>query len=180
MNWPADSTGSKASLAISTSLPGPDFLRYYPAHRLIAWQPQGTLDDLMLDQIADWLVDTEKVFPPFKRFVGSRSFDVCCANDLEKYRALWHENFVGWPFVSPAPVRKDHITDWITSNTSKGIKLQTYSIEQLAIQITGDVAINYYRINATWANGAGAEVRTDKLRITHTWTRPHGTWQIIG
>ena len=58
-------------------------------------------------------------------------------NDLEKYRALWHENFVGWPFVSPAPVRKDHITDWITSNTSKGIKLQSYSIEQLAIQVTG-------------------------------------------
>ena len=42
---------------------------YYPVHRLIAWQPQGTLDDLMLDQIADWLGDTEKVFPPFKRFV---------------------------------------------------------------------------------------------------------------
>jgi hypothetical protein len=37
MNSPADSTGSKASLAISTSLPGPDFLRYYPAYRLIAW-----------------------------------------------------------------------------------------------------------------------------------------------
>jgi hypothetical protein len=29
------------------------------------------------------------------------------ANDLEKYRALWHEDFVGWPFVSPSPVRKD-------------------------------------------------------------------------
>ena len=42
-------------------------------------------------------------------------------NDLEKYRALWQENFVGWPFVSPAPVRKDHITDWMTANTSKGI-----------------------------------------------------------
>ena len=69
MNSPADSTGSKASLTISTSLPGPDFLRYYPAYRLIAWQPQGTLDDLMLDQIADWLVDIEKVFPPFKRFI---------------------------------------------------------------------------------------------------------------
>ena len=45
------------------------FLRYYPAHRLMAWQPQGTLDDLMLDQIADWLVDIEKAFLPFKRFV---------------------------------------------------------------------------------------------------------------
>jgi ketosteroid isomerase-like protein len=102
------------------------------------------------------------------------------ANDLEKYRALWHDNFVGWPFVSPSPVRKDHITDWITANTSKGISLQSYSIEQLAIQVTGDIAINYYRINATWANGAGAEVRTDKFRITHTWIRAHGTWQIIG
>ena len=102
------------------------------------------------------------------------------ANDLEKYRALWHENFVGWPFVSPAPVRKDHITDWITSNTSKGIKLQAYSIEQLAIQLTGAVAMDYYRIKATWADSTGAEVRTDGLRVTHAWTRTHGAWQIIG
>lgn len=102
------------------------------------------------------------------------------ANDLEKYRALWHENFVGWPFVSAAPVRKDHITDWITSNTSKKIKLQSYSIEQLAIQVTGDVALDYYRINATWANNAGAEVNTDRLRITHTWIRTRDGWQIIG
>ena len=102
------------------------------------------------------------------------------ANDLEKYRALWHENFVGWPFVSSAPVRKDRITDWINANTSKGIKLQSYSIEQLAIQVTGDIAIDCYRINATWATGKGAEVRTDKFRITHTWIRTHGAWQIIG
>ena len=49
------------------------------------------------------------------------------SNDLEKYRALWHEDFVGWPLVSSAPVHKDHITDWITASTSKGIKLQSYS-----------------------------------------------------
>ena len=69
INSPDDSTGSKASRAISTSLPGPDFLRYYPAHRLVAWKPQGTLDDLMLDQIADWLVGIEKASLPLKRFV---------------------------------------------------------------------------------------------------------------
>jgi ketosteroid isomerase-like protein len=89
-------------------------------------------------------------------------------NDMEKYRALWHEDFLGWPFVSSAPIRKDHITDWITSNTSKGLKLQSYSIEQLAIHVTGDVAINHYRIKANWANNEGAEVRTDALRITNT------------
>src|SRR5882724_6138127 len=71
------------------------------------------------------------------------------ANDLEKYRALWHENFVGWPLVSSAPVQKDHITDWITNNTSKGITLHSYPIEQLAIQVIGDVAVDCYRINAT-------------------------------
>jgi ketosteroid isomerase-like protein len=102
------------------------------------------------------------------------------ADDLERYRALWHENFLGWPFVSSVPVRKDHITDWIKANTSKGIKLQSYSIEQLAIQVTGDIALDYYRIKATWANTGGAEIKTDAFRITHTWLRMHGTWQIIG
>src|SRR5262245_53425876 len=68
------------------------------------------------------------------------------ANDLEKYRALWHDDFVGWPFLSPEPLRKDHITDWITNNTSKSLKLQSYSIEQLAVHLTGDIAINHYRI----------------------------------
>ena len=102
------------------------------------------------------------------------------ANDLEKYRALWNDNFLGWPFVSSAPVHKDHITDWITTNTSKGIKLQSYSIEPLAIQVTGDVAIDHYRIKVTWANADGSEAKTESDRITHTWIRTNGTWQILG
>ena len=93
------------------------------------------------------------------------------ANDLEKYRALWHENFVGWPFVSPAPVRKDHITDWITSNTSKGISLRSYSIEQLPIQITGDIATNYYRINS---RGRTAQRRSqDRQNTDHAHVDPN-------
>ena len=102
------------------------------------------------------------------------------ANDLEKYRALWHEDFVGWPLISSAPVRKDHITDWITANTSKGVKLQSFSIEQLAIRVTSDVAINHYRIKMAWTGSQPADARTDTLRITHTWIRANGTWQIIG
>src|SRR5213076_887947 len=100
--------------------------------------------------------------------------------DLEKDRALWHDAFVGWPFVSSAPVRKDHITDWITNNTSKGVKLQSYSIEPLAIHVIGDIAITHYRIKAHWTNSEGAEVRTDVLRIMHTWIRTPGAWQILG
>ena len=102
------------------------------------------------------------------------------ANDLEKYRALWHEDFVGWPSVSSTPLRKDHITDWITSNTSKGVKLRSYSIEQLAVHVTGDVAIDHYRVKADWANDKGAASETNTVRITHTWIRVGDTWQIVG
>jgi ketosteroid isomerase-like protein len=102
------------------------------------------------------------------------------ANDLEKYRALWHENFVGWPTSSSTPLRKDHITDWITRNTSKGVKMQSYAIEQLAIQLTCDIAIDHYRIRMMWAGPGATDSNTELTRITHTWLRTHGRWQIIG
>src|SRR5438270_13737333 len=71
------------------------------------------------------------------------------ANDLEKYRALWHERFLGWPYSSSSPAHKDHIADWITANTFKGVKLQSYELEQVAIQITGNIAADHYRIKMT-------------------------------
>jgi hypothetical protein len=69
MDSPPNPSDSKAPGAISNSLPGPPFLHYHAAYGLMAWQPQGTLDDLMLDQIAEWLVAVEKTCLPFKRFV---------------------------------------------------------------------------------------------------------------
>ena len=67
------------------------------------------------------------------------------ANDLQKYRAL-AQGLPRFAIVSSAPTRKDHITDWITAKTSKGLKLQSYSIEPLAIRVTGDIGLNHYRI----------------------------------
>jgi len=104
------------------------------------------------------------------------------ANDLEKYRALWHEDFVGWPSVSPEPVHKGQITEWITANTSKGLKLQSHEIEQRAIRVTGNVAIDHYRVRTTWARTDSDEgAKTSITRITHTWIRTKdGVWQILG
>jgi hypothetical protein len=102
------------------------------------------------------------------------------ANDVEKYRALWHEDFVGWPLTDSAPVRKDQVTDWMNDNISKGVTLQSYSIEQLAIQLSGGVAISHYRIKMNWANREEADATTEALRITHTWLRTGNTFQIIG
>jgi hypothetical protein len=57
------------SAPLSRVVPGPSDLRHYPAHNLIAWQPQGILDDSLLDEIGEWLCNVEKVSPQFQRFV---------------------------------------------------------------------------------------------------------------
>lgn len=101
-------------------------------------------------------------------------------NDLEKYRALWHEKFVGWPSTSISPVHKDHITDWMAANTSKGVSLESSDLEQLAIQVTGDIAVVHYRIKGDWTGGRPEDARSEVLRITHTWLRHDGKWEIIG
>ena len=59
--------------------------------------------------------DTEAVWSREKAY-----WQYVQANDLERYRTLWHADFLGWPSVSPEPRRKENITDWITAHTTKG------------------------------------------------------------
>ena len=56
--------------ASSKARQDPPHLRYHPAHRLVAWQPHGVLDDSLLDEIVAWVVVAENTSPlPFNRFV---------------------------------------------------------------------------------------------------------------
>ena len=101
------------------------------------------------------------------------------ANDLEAYRSLWHENFLGWPYASPEPARKTQITNWIKLHNDNGESLKDYSIERLVSQQTGDLITTTYRISSTWAaqDGSGSPAVS---RIIHTWIRgSDGKWRII-
>ena len=100
-------------------------------------------------------------------------------NDLPAYSNLWHRDFLGWPSVSAAPVRKDHITDWITSQTSKGLVFKTGEFKPAAVQVTGDVATVYYWITFKWLDKDGSGP-AHTLRITHAWLKTGSDWQIIG
>ena len=100
-------------------------------------------------------------------------------NDLAAYSNLWHQDFLGWPSVNTAPVHKDHITDWITSQTSKGLVFKTSEFKPAALKVTGDVAFVCYWITFRWVDKQGkAEPRT--LRVTHAWIRSGKDWHIIG
>ena len=111
MNLPDDLTSSKSSRAISKSLPGPDFLRYYPVHQLMAWQPQGTLDDLMLDQIADWLVAIEKLSFPFTRFIDFSQLTTVAVRTSHVFKVARRraEQFTGVESVRTAFFSKDWV-----------------------------------------------------------------------
>jgi ketosteroid isomerase-like protein len=100
-------------------------------------------------------------------------------NNFPAYLNLWHKDFLGWPSVNQAPVRKDHITDWITSQTGKGLSFKFVEFKPAAIQITGNLAVVCYWVRSAWVDkdGAGTEAT---LRITHTWIKTGNDWQIVG
>ena len=66
---PENPTGDSEPLPVSRTIPGPAQPRQYPAHNLVAWQPQGVLDDRLLDEIGEWLCNIERALTPFERYV---------------------------------------------------------------------------------------------------------------
>ncbi len=100
-------------------------------------------------------------------------------SNLAAYLSLWHHDFLGWPSVSPAPVGKDHITDWITAQTAKGLALKSIEFKPAKIQLTGDLAVTCYWITYKWLDKDG-KGDSHTSRITHTWLRDGKDWHIIG
>lgn len=101
------------------------------------------------------------------------------AVDLAGYRALWHKDFVGWPYVSAKPEREDHIADWLEQYAAKGVRLKSYSLQPEGSLANGNIVVTYYMLTAVWADKSG-NGRPRTSRITHTWLRTPGGWQILG
>src|ERR1700719_3116648 len=104
---PDNSEPSPASMAI----PGPPHLRRYPAHNLVAWQPQGVLDDDLIDEIGEWLCSIEKASVLFKRFVDfSRLTEVAArTSHVFRFARKRAEQFPGVTPVKSALFSEDWI-----------------------------------------------------------------------
>jgi hypothetical protein len=98
--------------------------------------------------------------------------------DLDNYKNLWHENFVGWPYSSSQPARKDHITDWIKAHTDKEETLAWFELKPADGRATENLVVTEYWLTSLWADKAGhGEPSTQ--RITHTWIKTANGWEII-
>jgi hypothetical protein len=108
---PDHSTDESERLPASGILPGPAHLWQYPDHNLIAWQPQGVLDDRLLDEIGEWLCTIEKVSAPEKRFVDfSRLTEVAVrTSHVFEFARKRAEQFAGVTPVKSALFAKDWV-----------------------------------------------------------------------
>jgi hypothetical protein len=103
------------------------------------------------------------------------------ANDLDGYRTLWDERFVGWPSVSPRPLGKANITDWIPPLHEDPARLYDFRLQKEAVRAFGDSVAVHYLVWYIWRDAETGAIVTEKdpLRITHTWQRRGDSWQII-
>ena len=108
---PDHSTGDSDPLPASRILPGPAHLWQYPAHNLVAWQPQGVLDDRLLDEIGEWLCTIEKASAPEKRFVDfSRLTEVAVrTSHVFEFARKRAEQFAGVTAVKSALFSEDWV-----------------------------------------------------------------------
>jgi len=100
--------------------------------------------------------------------------------DLEGYRSLWHEEFEGWPKGLKQPANKDRLISvvklWFSSITPGSF---TFKLTPYTVRLYGDVIIVHYLCQAVWTDHKGKEVSMND-RMTHTWMKQDGKWQIIG
>ena len=108
---PGNPTDDSEPLPAFRIIPGRTHLRQYPAHDLVAWQPQGVLDDQLLDEIGEWLCHIEKVSAPFKRFVDfSRLTSVAVrTNHVFEFARKRAEQFAGVTPVKSALFSDDWV-----------------------------------------------------------------------
>lgn len=91
--------------------------------------------------------------------------------DIKGYMTLWHKDVIAWPHNSPKPIGKEILEKVMTGK----LKLLSYDLKPLAINIFGNFAFIYYRVNAI-----GKDSPNFSARIGHLWMKQDGKWQIIG
>jgi ketosteroid isomerase-like protein len=102
-------------------------------------------------------------------------------NDLEGYRNLWDERFVGWPGFSDNPVGKTEIADWIEPLHANPNEHYDYELTRKAVTAFADVVVVHYLVRDFFRGADDGEIvrELDTYRITHTWQRRGDSWQII-
>ena len=108
---PNDPINDSEALPPSTIIPQQAHLWQYPTYDLIAWQPQGILDDRLLDEIGEWLCAIEETSPPSKRFIDLSRLTMVAVrtSHVFKFARKRAERFAGVTPVKSALFSEDWV-----------------------------------------------------------------------
>jgi len=95
--------------------------------------------------------------------------------DYEALLSLVHSQFLGWPSSVAQPVDKEGSARFMKQLVPKPTAC-TLKIEREGIRILGEVALTQYIIHVS----DPATGKTQLTRITHTWVKDGGRWQLLG
>ena len=105
-----------------------------------------------------------------------RYWEYWIQKDIEGYMSLLHEDFIGWPSSLEMPGDKKAARQFV-QNFWTQIKLFAFEMKPAAIKIIDDVAVVHYFL--FWKDEDGHQVG-NRYRLTHTWMKQGGIWQVIG
>ena len=102
------------------------------------------------------------------------------AGDIDAYKSLYHDKFIGWSCDWAHPKRKAGVGEWVREVHDKHIKV-TSDLTREGAEDFGDVVVVHYRATEvdTFPDGH-TEGKGEAYKITHTWMRTGDTWLIIG
>jgi ketosteroid isomerase-like protein len=105
-----------------------------------------------------------------------RYWDCWIKEDMEGYMSLLHEDFMGWASSLETPGDKKAAREFVQNFWSQ-IKLFAFEMKPCTIRIIDDVALVHYFL--LWKDENGNQIG-NSYRITHTWLKQAGIWQILG
>lgn len=101
------------------------------------------------------------------------------SHDVKDYLALWSERFMGWPIVDEHPAGKRSLEAVLRGPGASLGNVIAYKLQRESVRQHGPVVITYYRVTVTRREANGSE-STITYRLSHTWLKEHGVWQIVG
>jgi len=105
-----------------------------------------------------------------------RYWDCWIKEDMEGYMSLLHEDFMGWASSLETPGDKKAAREFVQNFWSQ-IKLFAFEMKPCTIKIIGDTALVHYILLLKDEDGNQIG---NSYRITHTWLKQGGIWQILG
>ena len=103
-------------------------------------------------------------------------------NDVESYRALWDERFIGWPGFSPTTMDKSRIDEWFAPYHEDPTRRFEYELKMESVRSYGsEIVVAHYLAQGKFVSvDSGEELPGGYYaRLTHTWQRRGDGWVII-